>query len=73
MEQRPAVYLSTPMIKGELLTLLGELHPAKRWPKKVRLRDLCSYALCEFRDGSADPRVTRVLDLARVIDRHERR
>lgn len=71
--QRPAGHLSTPMIKGELFNVLRELRPAKRWPKKPGLRDLIAYTLREFQDGGADPRVNRALELARVIDRAERR
>jgi hypothetical protein len=67
------VYLSTPMIKGELLGLLRDLRPDKKWPKQPKLQDLIEFAVHELPEGSDDPKITRAQELAQVIYRSERR
>ncbi len=65
--------MSTPMIKGELQGLLTELVPAKRWPKRTRLKDLCDFTVETFDRNSTDPRVTRALELADTLRNSDRR
>lgn len=65
--------MSTPMIKGELHTLLSELVPAKKWPKRARLTDLCEFAVTSFASDTSDVREARALELAEVIRNSERR
>jgi hypothetical protein len=65
--------MSTPMIKGELHALLAELRPAKKWPKRTSLKDLCDFAVLNFGPDPSDPRELRLLELARVIRSNERR
>src|SRR4051794_16626179 len=62
----PAYYMSTPMIKTQLEKLLRELRPRERWQKRVTAKELASYALDNLDRTSADPRVWRAVDLARV-------
>jgi hypothetical protein len=61
------------MIKGELIGLLRELRPEKKWPKQVRLADLIDFAVHDLPDDDNDPRVMRARELAEVIYRLERR
>ena len=65
--------MSTPMIKGELQSLLVDLVPAKRWPKSTRLNELCEFAVATFDPDTSDARQARALELARVIRNSERR
>jgi hypothetical protein len=65
--------MSTPMIKGELQALLGDLAPGKKWPKRTRLRDLCDFAVATFSASSEDARQLRALELAHALRRNERR
>jgi hypothetical protein len=71
--QRPARYMSTPMIKGELAALLQELVPDKHWSSRTRVTDLCEFALATFPADTSDPRQARALELAHVLYDHERR
>ncbi len=69
----PAWMLSTPQIKNELRTLLNELVPDQRWPKRTQLKDLVAFALDRFGADTADAGEHRALELAREIHAHERR
>jgi hypothetical protein len=70
---RPAWHLSTPMIKGELQTLLADLAPDKQWPKSARLKDLCAFTVATFSSDTDDPQERRALELAHVLRDNERR
>lgn len=70
---RPARYLSTPMIKGELRALLAELMPTHPWHKRTPLHELCALAIASFAVETTDPRERRALELAHVLHDNERR
>ena len=73
VDYRPAYYLSTPMIKGELHALLGELVPEKRWPKNAKLKDFVEFTVHHFANDTEDPREKRALELAHVLHDGERK
>lgn len=72
-EQRPAWQMSTPMIKGELLSLLKVLAPEKKWTKSSRLKDYVEFAVGRFPPDTSDERERRALLLAYVLHDKERR
>lgn len=72
-ERRPAWQMSTPMIKGELLSLLKVLAPEKKWTKSSRLKDYVEFAVGRFPADTSDERERRALSLAYVLHDKERR
>jgi hypothetical protein len=64
--------MSTPMIKGELQSLLAQLVPAKKWPKSTRLKDLSEFTVATFAPDSNDVSERRALELAQVLRTNER-
>ncbi len=67
------VYMSTPMIKGELVELLRVLAPEKKWTKTQRLKDYVAFTLARFPDSTTDADELRALLLARHLSDWQRR
>jgi hypothetical protein len=59
--------MSTHAIKTELLRVLAEISPNRRWPKRVTVRFLADFALDTLDRSSPDPRVQRALELADAV------
>lgn len=66
-------YMSTPMIKGELVELLRVLPPDKKWTKSQRLKDYVAFTLDRFPASTTDAGERRALELARHLSGWERR
>lgn len=65
--------MSTPMIKGELLELLKQLAPEKKWTKSHRLKDYVDFTVSRFPADTTDLRQRRALELAHVLYDADRR
>jgi hypothetical protein len=66
-EQLPGHAMSTHAIKTELLGLLRDLRPEKKWHKRSGIVELSDYAIHHLNSTSKDPRVARALELAHVM------
>jgi hypothetical protein len=67
-----AEYMSTHAIKTELLGLLAEIAPEKKWHTRAGVVEISSWAVRNLDTESSDPREQRAIDLARVMHEHER-
>lgn len=65
--------MSTPMMKGELRSLLAEIAPDKRWPKSAKLQDMVDFTVRSIDSARQSAKERRALDLALVHYRSERR
>lgn len=57
----------THITKMQLLDLLAELAPEKKWPKRVRLKDLADWAFHHLDADSANPQERRAHALAAFV------